>query len=432
MDNNAPITEHGQFWLIGNEPRKLWGTLYVNEVNESKLETFGSLIEPEEEGLHTIVGQIRSGQEWVTLIDCFPTNTRNPWSSQDGQTDWSHQTCLVNRVVKGIRFEKGEDIAFEQATLSISTLPKWANPNIVKLDYAKADTRPIRVTISIEDRADESVRVSFRGQEVKISLRFLPKQESERRGVITRILVEDHCLLIIERSDGSKMPLESILSAAGAMLDLLSICCNETPTVTGFSVHYKKGETPPAQVYVEMKGYDAQRKEGRSYPPLSLKELGGLGGVKRWFEERERYDEAIDFLTSNWYNEKAYNEDKLSRMYAAVEGLLARKKGRKNAKLKSAAELAQFVKETIPDFPSITNRPPEEWAKKVKEIRDQKISHSDPTSTIVTDGRTMHVMTNILYIAGASFLLREMGVGENQVEEYIARCSRSLLLSEQQ
>ena len=63
MDNNAPITEHGQFWLIGNEQRKLWGTLYVNEVNESNLETFGSLIEPEEECFYTIVGQIRSGQE---------------------------------------------------------------------------------------------------------------------------------------------------------------------------------------------------------------------------------------------------------------------------------------------------------------------------------------------------------------------------------
>lgn len=44
----------------------------------------------------------------------------------------------------------------------------------------------------------------------------------------------------------------------------------------------------------------------------------------------------------------------------------------------------------------------------------------------------MQVMTNVLYIAGVSFLLREMGMGENQIEGYIERCSKSLLLSAQQ
>ena len=61
MDNNDAVFEHGQFWLRSNEQRKLWGTLYVNELHESKLETFGSLIDPSEESSCTIVGQVRSG-----------------------------------------------------------------------------------------------------------------------------------------------------------------------------------------------------------------------------------------------------------------------------------------------------------------------------------------------------------------------------------
>ena len=215
------------------------------------------------------------------------------------------------------------------------------------------------------------------------------------------------------------------------MLDLLSICCNETPTVTSFSVHHERSEPRPAKVYVRMKGNDAERKESDPYPALGLGDLGGMGGMARWIEVREIYGAAVALLTSNWYNEKAYNEDKFSRMYTAVEGLLTRKKKRKKAKMKPT-ELAKFVDEAIPGFSSITNRPPEEWAKEVKGIRDQKISHSDPTSAVVNDGRTMHVMTNVLYIAGASFLLREMDMQENQVEEYIKRCSQSLLLSEQQ
>ena len=267
MDSNVPITEHGLFWLRGNEQRKLWGTLYVNEVNESTLETFGSLIDPSEGGLHTIMGQVRSGQVWVTLIDCFPTNTQV--SLGDGQRDWSHQTCVVNIVLEGIGFEKGETIAFEQATLNISTLPKWANPNLVKRDLTKGKTRPIRRNIYIEERADETTRVSFRGEEVKISIVFRPTEKWEHRGVITRYLVEDHCYLTIERSDGSKMPLESIVSVAKAIQDLLSICCNETSRVTSFSVYYEKGKPPPAKVYVRMWGNDDERKKGRQYAALS-------------------------------------------------------------------------------------------------------------------------------------------------------------------
>ena len=118
-------------------------------------------------------------------------------------------------------------------------------------------------------------------------------------------------------------------------------------------------------------------------------------------------------------------------MYTAVEGLLTRKLNRTKAKM-TASELAKFMEDSIPGFSTLTNRPSKKWAEEVKDIRDKEISHSDPTSTVAKDGRPMHVMTNVLYIAGASFLLREMGVRENQVKEYIERCSQSLLLSEQQ
>ena len=430
MDNNVPFTEHGLFWLRENEHRKLWGTLNVNEVNEATLETFGSLVDPSEGGSHTILGQIRSGQKWVTLIDCFPTNTSV--SLGDAKRDWSRQTCVVNVVLEGIGFEEGEEIAFDQAVVNISTLPKWANPDLVKREFSKGKARSTRWNIHIEDRADETATVTLKGQDVKIAIVFQPKVEWKHSGVIASYLVEDHCNLTIESPDGSKLPLKSIASTAKAMQDLLSICCNETPKVTSFSAFYEKGEPPPVKVYVRMWGNDDERKEGRRYAALSLEGLGGISGVVRWFEERERYGAAVALLTSHWYNEKAYNEDKFSRMYTAIEGLMARKQNSSQALIRDPDKLAAFVKEAIPRFSCITNRSSKEWAKSVKEIRDQKISHLDPSSTVATDGRKMHVMTNVLYVAGASFLLREMGVGEKQVEAYIEKCSQSLLLSEQQ
>ena len=431
MDNNAPITEHGQFWLRDNDQKKLWGTLYINEVNEAKLETFGSLIDFSEGGKHTIVGQIRSGQELVTLIDCIATNTRNPWSSQDGQTDWSHQTYLVNGVVKGIAFEEGEEVAFELASISISTLPKWANPNLVTLDSAQGEAGTQWVNLKIVERTDETITVVFGGQEIRISLRFRPKVDVNRgrQGAITRYLVEHDCHLEMERSDGSKMPLESILSVAKGMQDLLGICCNETPTVTSFLVIYEKGKPSPGKVFVRTWGIGTEGKVSRRNPALGLEDFAGMGGVARWLETAEKYGIAVTLLTSNWYNEKAYNEDKFSRMYTAVEGLLAVKNECNTANMKDA-ELAKFVEDNIPGFSSITNRPSEDWAKNVRDLRNKNIGHLDPTSTVATDGRAMHVMTNVLYTAGASFLLKEMGMGEKQIDKFIKECQGSLLLKE--
>ena len=373
MSSSVPITEHGQFWLRNNDQRRLWGTLYVNELNEATLETFGSLIDSDKRGMHTIVGQINSGQELVTLIDCFPTNTRYGWPSRGGETDWSHQTCLVNRVVKGIGFEKGEEVAFEKATLSISTLPQWADPNQVKIDLAEGRTRPIHVNISIEDRADETTEAVLGGEKLRISLVFRPNQKWDVNRKITRYVVEDHCLLTIERSDGSRMSLESILSVTRAMLDLLCICCNETPTVANFSVQYGKDDPRPVELRVKMRGYDTASDEGRSFLALGLEDIGGMGGVAQWIRVRERYGAAVALLTSNWYNDKAYNEDKISRMYTSVEGLLSRKKNRRKAKM-STEELAAFVEQAIPTFSAYTGRQSQEWAQQAKATRDQKIS----------------------------------------------------------
>ena len=44
----------------------------------------------------------------------------------------------------------------------------------------------------------------------------------------------------------------------------------------------------------------------------------------------------------------------------------------------------------------------------------------------------MRVMANVLYVAGASFLLGEMGLGEIQIQKYIHGCYQSLQLNEEQ
>ncbi len=429
-DNNGTKTERGLFWLRENDQNKLWGTLFIDEKNEARVETFGSLVKPYEMRPQTIVGQIRSGQRAVTLIDCFPVNTEDGLWRGDGQPDWSYQTCVVNGVVDGLWFGVGEEITFEQVFINISTLTKWANPNQVKLDFPKGATGPAWLSISIEDRASETATVTYGGQELRISLRFQPKQETSSRISGSRVLVEDHCYLTIERSDGSRMALESIISVLGVALDLLSICCNETSKVTSFHAYHSKGDGDPVKLHIPLKGYDSKIERSQPLPALSFTDIGGIEGLARWFEVREKYGEAATRLTSNWYVKGGYSEDSFSRVYAAVEGLLARKRNRSRAKMKDS-ELAEFVDTAIPDCPTTIGGVAEEWANKVKTVRDQKVDHSDPSSTIKADGRSMHVMTNVMYVAGASFLLKEMGLGDEQIAQYIEGCSGSFLLKEQ-
>ena len=76
MNDKEILSEHGRFWLSENDERKLWGTLRINEINEVRLETFGSLISERDERKRRIIGVINGGQEYVTLADCLPVSTR--------------------------------------------------------------------------------------------------------------------------------------------------------------------------------------------------------------------------------------------------------------------------------------------------------------------------------------------------------------------
>ena len=186
-----------------------------------------------------------------------------------------------------------------------------------------------------------------------------------------------------------------------------------------------------AKAFIRMRGYNAERKDGFPFPSPSFDDIGRAKGMAKWLEVSEKYGTTVGLLTSNWFNERAYNEDKFARVYTAIEGLLSRRKGRSRAKMRSG-ELAKFVEEVVPEISKLTNSPSEDWATKVKDIRDQKISHADPTSTVVADGLGMVIMTNLLYVAGAAFLLREIGMENQHIEKYIEGCYQTLPLREQQ
>ena len=186
MNEREEITEYGLFWRQDNDQKKLWGTLRISETNEAKLETFGSLSDIGEHSQINIIGQIKGGFGWATLINCFPVNTQNPFPVRDGEIDWSRQTLHVNQVVDGIAFGKDEEIAFEEATLDISTLSKWVDPCLVEAHLAKGDISPFKTDLSVRERKDETTILNFRGESIRVSIRFVPKGD-----LATKVLFPD-------------------------------------------------------------------------------------------------------------------------------------------------------------------------------------------------------------------------------------------------
>ena len=422
MTNNKSMTERGLFWVQGREQKKLWGTLNIGNANEMGLETFGSLIDFDVGGYHTILGQIASGQEMVTLIDCFASN----WDLtslliHEEATDWSFQSYVVNGVVKGLAFEVGEEVAFERAVLDISTLAKWARPSLVKINPRGTDER-----VRVEDRADLVAEADLKEGGIRVVLRFIPNETWSQGMTMSRYSVEDHCFLIIQRTGGTKVLLKDLLSTEEAIRDLLAICCNEVPVVRSFSARHEKGDQSSATVFVRRRGSKNGKEEPPAFPALTLRDIGGIQGLGRWLEVREKYKVATARLVSEWYTETSYQEDRFHRMFVAVEGLLAVKENRDRAQI-SKADLARFVEEAIPDFQEITGRVPEDWASETKKVRDETISHLDPTSVVSPDGINLHIMSNVLYVAGAAFLLRETGLDISKVKQYVQKCKQKVM-----
>ena len=427
MDTSKSTTEHGLFWVKNHEQNKLWGTLRINEINEARLETFGSLIEHGEENPQTIVGQIKGGQLPVTLLNCFPINTQYAQPAPESQWDWSQQTCLVNVVLEGLALEEDQEAAFAEAIINISTLSKWVNPKLVSFELTKSPSGKIKTGILLNDREDESVATTFRGKEITITLRFNPKEQRAMTGPINSYSVEDNCFLVLEKADGGKLLMEDVTALAAAIQDLLSICCNETAVVTSLNVKQEQDDLNYVKVFLRMKGYKVEKKGKYPYASLEFDSIGGMKGIARWLHKTEKYHPSTAFLTSKWYNDTAYSSDNLSRTYTAVEGLNARKKSHSQANM-NVKDLAQFVDRAIPDFHNIANSSAKDWATKVKDVRNKTITHLDPTGAPTTNGLALLRMADILYVAGASFLLREIGIEEPEIRTYIDGCYQSGLL----
>lgn len=424
---NESITEHGLFWINGQEQKRAWGTILINEINEVRLETFGSLIGTKIEDTQTIVGLIKGGQRPVTLLNCFPLRTEYPQRTRDEVFDWSHQTCLVNGMLDGLALEDNQEPAFVKATIDISTLTKWVGPNLVNLEFGEGPSGNLKVGISVNDRADETLVTIFRGKEIKITIESSPATNWTIKDRTIRYSIEDDCSLTLEKADGSKLHLQDIISVTAAMQDLLSVCCNETSVITGLRVKQEQGDETSAKVFLRMKGYKVARRDDDAYWSLNFDDIGRTEGIARWLQITEEYNPSVAHLTSHWYNDIAYGSDKLSRTYTAVEALIARKLKHPQANM-NVNELGNFVNEAIPGFRNATGTTAEAWADKVKTIRDKTIDHLDPRGGPTTDGLALFQMADVLYVAGAVFLLRESGIEEPGIEKYIHGCYQSRLL----
>ena len=58
-----------------------------------------------------------------------------------------------------------------------------------------------------------------------------------------------------------------------------------------------------------MKVYKVETERDNPYPSLDFEDIGRMKGMARWMDTTEKYHPSTPFLTSNWYNDTAYNSE---------------------------------------------------------------------------------------------------------------------------
>ena len=416
-------TIDGLFWLKNLDTTKLWGTLTVSPTKDMTLKTFGSLLDTDDEKVETIIGQVEGGDEFVTLLNCFVKNTKGKpvalaQHKRPGEIDWSMQTWRVNTAVEGLGFEKEEEVEFSQITATLSTLARWVMPDTLDIDWTRESPERFQMTAKGSYREPESATAVFGETPFRIALNYVnPGMIWQSR--TKRIEMEDSCNIRVAREDGGRMKLGEGLAIVAELQNLLTICYHAPAIVNTISVRHEDEEIQ-AEVTIKFRGDDLDNPERgiKRDPILEFDEIGRMEGVARWIEIAGELSASIDTLMANWYNSHSYVEDQYAHVFVGLEGMLAKLNGMPRAQV-TERNLIDAASALGPVFLQTFGTNAEDWARAAKEIRDTRVSHIDPNRGAFLDPRKTTRIRESLYVLGIATVLKEMGVGKCETDEFI-------------
>jgi len=341
-----PFEASGQWWLPENPDHKVAGTLSVSDTGRSDLRLIGSLRSPLGVGETSAEGDVTqtvftdksmhaagvfsriaglSGSKAFTLDDCFQTH----WSGDLFGRGLDAQTIHVNQVLRGAYFEPGEALEFTTLIVRMDWLVYWVllggiteSVTVQNPDDTNASMKPIEHVLTIKP-VDPLDLEGPGGAAIQLAQMY----GLDGDHITERRLTQDFYFVV---GFPDVVPLQDLLSQAGALQDLVSIGTGKVAAFKEVSLRHPdiersfgdKTHELPIELFAQWQVKNSQHPEYlTSYDmPFTFAQLGGAGGTEKWLKAVEQHRPALSRVMSTRYSPNRYVGDSFINCAAALEG----------------------------------------------------------------------------------------------------------------
>lgn len=199
--------------------------------------------------------------------------------------------------------------------------------------------------------------------------------------------------------------------------DLVSIAVGQTAEIDHFA--FKHPELPKRSLAGEPIGnwrepveYFAQWSDRSAVEQpvvthdmyFTFDALGGIDAIARWLEQAPRYRTELGRVMATRYNRGMYLEDRIMNVCAALDSFDRIRRGTAKSKVDYLDRLRESIALAGEPFADLIAQDPHNWAKRVRDVRNDLAHHRDRLRNDGTAGE--HRLAEELYWLFAFSMLR--------------------------
>ena len=422
----------GEFWIDGDDTRKLTGKLTYGNGVGSTLEVAGYLVGPltarPSLGLVNIIGIVDHGAFCVTLRDCVPINTVGT-PGLPGAT----QRFACNQVFKSrLSFEGDEKIKATSLSVSMWPLRQWVDPDLIKFDWATPPGEQ-QVIETLPDCATVIRDCQSEGLTFDVEIWSTAGVSKSTSGVTIK---PRSWFKVIPGSPDT--PVENLITIVWKLQLFLTMLADKPAVVNHVSFAEPEFADPRNAVEFFQEWYGGPPSDvsettdwvSRSFIDVRMEKVGH-NTIREWFRLFDKYNPAVSWLLSRYFHLGVPVEMQFNSAFAAVERLLSQylgrsrpgpRKYRAGESRASSDSLVRFVESAglseVNYFKDMDSTARNTWAEHVMAMRDKFVDHLD------FDGsrrppEDFYEQAQILTCLGIGFLMTKMKIPGAAIERYV-------------
>jgi len=364
----------GTLRLVG----QLWPVVLLdNELPSGQVQKYRDHSHDTDPSYPVVLGQAEKTE--YTLLNGFQTMKRD-WSLEQ-----STETVHVNAVLEGAFFD-GPDIEVDRARFRMRDLAGWVDVSGLEVTHPRMDRTGEEFAI-VSATSLPDVVVPTTGPQVTLGHRLgVSVNGNDSAGI------EQDWILRIDYDQVA--PLQGFVEVASDFQDLVTIATERTAEFRSVVLHHPElpqlslAGTPLGKARKELKfhaqwtnrvDYDAEGSKSREplhgFQMFFTLEQIGADGVGRWLDTAAQFRTELGRAMATRYS-RGYLEDRIMNVCAALESFDKHRRGTDEdvwyvKRIAACVDLAGDV------FRDLIIEDPDEWSKRVKELRNDLAHHTN-------------------------------------------------------